>query len=223
MTGTGVRGPQFAEALVSTDLQYSDGRRYSDLPTLLLCVDVTTALPPDGPIAYTDGAGASALRGGSGAAGIAAIHWLFDQYYAVYFKNGSSQQQWAFQYAVWELGNDFNGTVGSLNTGVGASRPAVDGYFSADPDFIAAYQAMYQAMVAALPGLASSYRSQTYTLDLFKSTDPAQQDMVALVERAPPVVAAPTPIPTLGPWALVLLSALIGAGSWRRLGRSRLG
>jgi hypothetical protein len=210
LSGSATRSSHFAEALISTDLQYADGRAYNALETLLICVDITTALPPDGPVGFTSRAGASALHGGSGAAGIAAIHWLFDQYYDVYFKNGSAQQQWAFQYAVWEIGNDFNGSVGSLHASAGASQPAIDGYFASDPDFIAAYQAMYQGMSVALIGLPGSYRSKKYTLDLFKNTTPSQQDMVAFVDAAP-VPQAPTPIPTLGWWSILLLSASLGS------------
>lgn len=221
LTGTVTRSPHFAEALDSTDLHYAGGLAYSDLPVLLICLDVRTGLPPDGPTGFLTRAGASAIKGGSGAAGIAAVHWLIDQYYLTYFKNGNSRQQWAFQYAVWEIGNDYDGTAGSISTSVGASRPVVDGYFGSNADFINAYQAMYAAMVAALPTLPASYRSQTYTLDLFNNQDPTFQSMVALVERAPAPVA-PTPIPTLGQWGLLALSGLFAVLAFPGLRRSRV-
>ncbi|WP_377015270.1 hypothetical protein [Comamonas sp. JC664] len=41
-------------------------------------------------------------------------------------------------------------------------------------------------MKASLPTLRTSYRSGTYTMDLFRNRDPAYQHMVALIERAPP-------------------------------------
>ncbi|HVR49901.1 MAG TPA: hypothetical protein VMS38_09195 [Pseudorhodoferax sp.] len=167
---------------------------------MLICLDVHTDLPGDGPASFISQAGTSAIKGGSGAAGIAAVHWLIDRYYETYFKNGNDQQQWAFQYAVWEIGNDYDGSAGSIDIGVGASKPLVDPYFGTDADFINAYQTMYQALVTALPSLPVNYRSQTYTLDLFNNQDPAFQSMVALVERAPAPVA-PTAIPTLGQWA----------------------
>jgi hypothetical protein len=207
LAGTVARSPHFAEALDSTSLQYAGGLPYSDLPVLLICLDVHTDLPGDGPASFISQAGTSAIKGGSGAAGIAAVHWLIDRYYETYFKNGNDQQQWAFQYAVWEIGNDYDGSAGSIDIGVGASKPLVDPYFGTDADFINAYQTMYQALVTALPSLPVNYRSQTYTLDLFNNQDPAFQSMVALVERAPAPVA-PTAIPTLGQWGLLALSGL---------------
>lgn len=214
LTGTATRTPQFALAMVSNDLQYAGGQAYSDLPTFLVCVDIQTAIPPDGPVAFMDAAGATALRGGSGAAGIAAVHWLFDQYYLAYLKNGSAQQQWAFQFAVWEIGNDYNGNVNTIDPAVGQSRPVTGGFFDADPTYIAAYQTMYQGLVAALPTLPTTYRSAQFTLDLFRNNDPLLQDMVALVERAPPP-APPRAIPTLGSWSTLMLSALLCGAVWR--------
>lgn len=214
LTGTVGWAPHSAWVVVSSDLRDGNGELYSDLEVLLICLDHATNLPPYGPASFLSGVGTGAIRGPGGAASVAAVHWLIDQYYLTYFKNGSPQQQRAFQYAMWEIGNDYNGTAASINFNTGASRPATaDATFPGDPIYIGAYEALYQAMAAALPGLSVNYRSQTYTLDLFNNVNPAYQSMVALVERAPPVVVAPAPvaIPTLGQWALVLLSGLVAA------------
>ncbi|WP_326536050.1 IPTL-CTERM sorting domain-containing protein [Pseudorhodoferax sp.] len=207
---------------ISTDLRDGANQLYSDLPVLLICLDHGTNMPADGPTSFFSAAGASAIRGPAGAAGVAAVHWLIDQHYLTYYKNGSGQQQRAFQYALWEIGNDYNGSAASIDINLGSSRPATaDVVYPGDPAFIAAYTALYQAMVAALPSLPVTYRSQTYTLDLFNNQDPTLQSMVALVERAP-VVATPTvtPVPTLGQWALVLLSGLVAACAFRGLRRT---
>lgn len=197
----------------STDLQDGSGQPYSDLEVLLICIDHRTNMAPDGPASFVSGAGTAAIRGPGGARSVGAIHWLIDNYYLSYYKNGTGQQKRALQYALWELGNDYNGTAVSISTTAGSSRPATaDVIYPGDPAFIAAYDALYLAMAAALPGVPASYRSQTYTLDLFDSVNPALQSMVAIVERAPVVVTpAPVAIPTLGQWALVLLSGLVAA------------
>lgn len=199
----------------STDLQDGSGQPYSDLPVLLICIDHRTNMALDGPASFVSGAGTAAIRGPGGARSVGAIHWLIDNYYLSHYKNGTGQQKRALQYALWELGNDYNGTAASIdfNSGFSHPSPTADVEFPGDAAFIAAYQALYQAMAAALPGVPASYRSQTYTLDLFDSVNPALQSMVAIVERAPPAVVTPTPvaIPTLGQWALVLLSGLVAA------------
>lgn len=175
-------------SLISSNLQYPDGTPYSDLPVLLICIDHTTQAPFDSQTSFFSEAGTGAIKGGSGTAGIAAIHWLIDQYYPTYYKNGTGQQQRAFQYALWEIGNDYNGSASSINANAGIVRPGNndDVVYPNDPAFITAYQALYQAMATALPTLPATYRSTTYTLDLFKNQDPKYQNMVALIERAPP-------------------------------------
>lgn len=219
VSGTSIWSGDFAESAISNDLKYADGAPYSDLPVFMICVDVTTTYPT-GDIRFNTAAGGTALKGGSGAAGVAAIHWLFDQYYSVYFKGASDPQKWAFQYAVWELGNDYNGTASSIQANTGQVHPFDDGYFSTDPAFISAYQAMYQAMLSRLPSLPTSYRSKTYTIDLFNSEDASIQNMVALIERAPPAqpVVTPTPVPTLEKWALIVLFSLMGMVAMRSIG-----
>lgn len=214
VTGTAVRSEHFAEAMVSTDLHFAGGALFSDREVLLVCVDVSTHLPEDGPMAFTSNAGASTLKGGSGALGIAAMNWLFEHYYEIYLKNGSSAQQWAFQYAVWEIGNDFNGNVSSINFNVGASKPAVDPYFGSaaaavDPAFVAAYEAMYGGLTNVIPSLVTSYRSTKYTIDFFKNNNDEDQDMVAFVDKVPPPVVTPTPVPTLSQWGVVVLSSMV--------------
>lgn len=226
LAGTVTQSGHRAYSLISTTLQDGNGQLYSDLPVLLICLDHGTGLPANGPTTFLSGGGASAIRGPGGAAGVAAVHWLIDQYYMSYFKNGTAQQQLAFQYALWEIGNDFNGNAASIDVDAGSSRPAdnADTQFPGDPTFITAYEALYQAMAAALPGLPVTYRSQTFTLDMFNNQDPALQSMVALVERAPVVTPTPTPtpIPTLGQWGLVLLSGLVAACAFHGLRRSRM-
>lgn len=208
LTGTVAWSGDFAESAVSNDLQYADGTPYSDLPVFMICVDVTTEFQ-EGSVSFYNEAGGSALKGGSGAAGVAAINWLFDQYYATYFKGGSDAEKWAFQYAVWELGNDYNGTINSISATGGAVHPFDDAYKGSDTEFIAAYESMYQAMKTTLSTLSEAYRSKTYTIDLFNNTDPTYQSMVALIEKAPPVVAAPTPVPSLGAFGVLGLTGCL--------------
>lgn len=211
VSGTVVWSGHFAESAVSSDLSFGGGLPFSNQEVLLLCVDVHTKAPDDGPVAFISNAGASTLKGGSGELGTAAINWILDQYYETYFKNGSDKQQWAFQYAVWEIGNDFNGNVSSIDISAGASKPLVDGYFAGDPVFVAAYEAMYSGMTAAIPNLSPSYKSTKYTVDFFANADEAQQDMVAIIEKAPPVIppTTATPVPTLSQWSLIALSAVL--------------
>lgn len=172
----------------------SDGTPYSNgVPVLLICIDHTTQ-PPftyETPSAQFDTeAGASAIKGGSGAAGEAAIYWLLDQYYLSYYKNGSIEQRRALQYALWEIGNDFDGTAASIDVAAGRSRPSAEDvteYGGTDQAaFVLAYNTLYAAMKASLPTLRTSYRSGTYTMDLFRSRDPQYQNMVALIEAPPP-------------------------------------
>src|SRR6218665_493841 len=158
---------------ISTDLQDGSGQPYSDLQVMLICIDHGTNMAPDGPVTFLSGAGAGAIRGPGGARSVGAIHWLIDNYYLSYFKNGTGQQQRALQYALWELGNDYNGTAASISTTAGSSRPATaDVIYPGDPAFIAAYDALYLAMAAALPGVPASYRSHTYQLDLLNNQNP---------------------------------------------------
>ncbi len=198
-----------AYSVISNDLKYPDGSPYSDLPVLLICIDHSTQPPFNRVTSFFSEAGTSAIKGSSGAAGIAAIHWLLDQYYLSYFKYGTGQQNKALQYALWEIGNDYDGTASSISIDAGASHPGdnEDPEFPNDPAFIAAYQTLYQAMKATLPSLPTTYRSTTYTLDLFNNQDPSLQSMVALIERAPPV--PPTPVPSLGQWAMIALSSIL--------------
>ena len=226
LTGYAAYSGAQAYSVVSNDLQYSDGTAYSTNPSsvLMICIDHSAKAPFNMQVAFDSGAGASALKGGSGNAGIAAIHWLIDNYFVSYYKNGIGQQQKAFQFALWEIGDDYNGTVGSISATAGTVRVSSESQYDGDPDFIAAYTALYQAMVTTLPTLPSTYRSTTYTLDLFRNQDPKYQNMVALIERAPPPVvappASPTPVPALGQWALALLSGLFATLAFLRLRRS---
>lgn len=224
VTGTSVWSGDFAESAVSTNLKYADSTPYSDLSVFMICVDVTRSYP-EGNVSYTTEAGGSALMGGSGAAGVAAINWLFDKYYATYFKNGSDAQKWAFQYAVWELGNDYNGSINSISVNSGLARPTDDTYDDSTAgfvksDFITAYQEIYQAMVSALPMLGSTYKSKKYTIDLFNSVDAKYQSMVALIEKAPPpVVVEPKPVPGLDIFGLLALTGLLSVLTARGLSR----
>ncbi|MGF6214476.1 IPTL-CTERM sorting domain-containing protein [Comamonas sp. 4034] len=177
----------------SKDLTYdSNGAPYSDLSVLLICIDHGTN-PPftyDIPIAQFDTqAGASAIKGLSGAAGEAAIYWLLDQYYEEYYKS-SVEKRRALQYALWEIGNDYDGTAASIDIARGSSRPSLEDvtqYGGSDQAaFVDAYTALYAAMRANLPTLRATYRSSKYTMDLFRNRDPKYQHMVALIEKAPP-------------------------------------
>ncbi|WP_182345071.1 IPTL-CTERM sorting domain-containing protein [Comamonas koreensis] len=190
----------------SEELRYdANGALYSDESVLLICIDHSTQPPfanaatPVPQAQFDTEAGASAIKGASGAAGEAAIYWLLDQYYLSYYKNGSVEQRRALQYALWELGNDYDGSAASINISAGASRPASENVIeyggSDQAAFVSAYNSLYDAMKASLPTLRTSYRSGTYTMDLFRNRDPAYQHMVALIERAPPntvPIAEPT-------------------------------
>ena len=188
----------------SEDLTYdADGTPYSDLPVLLICIDHSTQPPFDykvNPAQFDTQAGASAIKGSSGAAGEAAVYWLLDQYYLSYYKTGTVEQRRALQYALWEIGNDYDGSAASINISAGASRPASENvldYGGTDQAaFVTAYNTLYDAMKASLPTLRTSYRSNTYTMDLFRNRDPAYQHMVALIERAPPNIV-PTAEPAI--------------------------
>jgi hypothetical protein len=220
LTGNVTSTPYQIWALQSADLQDGNGQAYSNLPVLLICVDHDRPITPPGPASFVSGAGTSAIKGPGGAASVAALHWLIDQYYQSHIKLGSPMQRLAFQYALWEIGNDYNGTAASIDVVLGSSRPAPSG--PGGTEFIDAYEALYAAMAAALPGLPLNYRSQTYTLDLFNNVDPQWQSMVAIVEQAPAVVTpVAVPIPTLGQWALVLLSGLVAACALPGLRRAR--
>lgn len=190
----------------SEDLRYdANGALYSDEPVLLICIDHSTQPPfanaatPVPQAQFDTEAGASAIKGASGAAGEAAIYWLLDHYYLSYYKNGSVEQRRALQYALWELGNDYDGSAASINISAGSSRPASENVIeyggSDQAAFVSAYNSLYDAMKASLPTLRTSYRSGTYTMDLFRNRDRAYQHMVALIERAPPntvPIAEPT-------------------------------
>lgn len=208
----------YSQSVVSSDLRYPDGTLYSDLPVMMICVDVLTALPASGPASFFTNAGGSALKGGSGDLGVAAIHWLVDQYYVTYHKNGNDQQRWAFQYALWEIGNDFNGSVASISASAGDAKPSVDAYFQGQADFENAYQAMYNALQAAVPTLHASYRSKTFTLDLVNNVDPLEQSMVAIVEKAPPAAVS---VPSLSQGALGLLMLMASALGLRAMQRQK--
>lgn len=217
----------------SRDLAYdADSAPYSDLPVLLICIDHKTQPPFSYAVPTTQfetEAGASAIEGRSGAAGEAAIYWLLDEYYEDYYK-GSVEQRRALQYALWEIGNDYDGTAASIDIGKGSARPVselVTEYGGSDQDaFVTAYSLLYAKMKERLPTLSTAYRSSTYTMDLLRNTDKEYQNMVALIERAPPAVTPPqkpipkpTPVPSLGQWALMTLAsalALFGMTSVRR-------
>lgn len=175
----------------STDLTYdASGSAYSDLPVLMLCIDHGSQPPFDITSQFNTAAGASAIKGSAGVAGEAAIHWVLDQYYLSYYKNGSIEQRRALQYALWEIGNDYNGTAASIDVAGGTSHPSTEDvteYGGTDQAaFVSAYTTLYNAMKASLPSLRSSYRSSTYTIDLFRNQNPAYQNMAALIELAPP-------------------------------------
>lgn len=222
ITGNVVWADYFAESVKSTDLHYGNSQPYSDLEVLLICVDVNTHVPEDGPVAFEANAGSSALKGGSGAKGVAAIHWLFDQYYESVFQNGGTQGQWAFQYALWEIGNDFNGNIASIDPSLGHSKPVIDGYYAGQLAFVNSYETMYEGLIANLPSLSSGYRSTKYTLDLLRNHDLDFQNMVAVINRPPEIptpTPSPKPVPTLEQTSLVGLSiglALVGFRTLRR-------
>lgn len=236
LTGTVTWTQHQLYSFTSEDLQYSDGTPYSpspDLPVLLICLDHGADAPFDlAKVSYDSGAGASALKGGSGTAGIALTHWLFDHFYVTYYKNGSEEEKRAMQYALWEIGNDYNGTAASIDAYAGSSTPGrMETDTTYDPVFrngaegplIVAYKALYEAMKAAVPTLPRTYRSTTYTLDFFRSNDEGYQNMVALIEKAPPPVVVPpnvTAVPTLGQWTLILLSGLSAAFAFLKLRRA---
>lgn len=202
----------------SSDLQYADGSAYSSEPVLLLCVDISTEVP-DGPTVFTAQSSGAAFPGGSGNAGVAALHWLFDTFYELYFKNGSAPTQWAFQYAVWEIGNDYAGTVDSIDPDQDTVLIESNGYYD-DPikpgyeEFHAAVRAMYDGLKAAVAELSPSYRSTRYTLDLLINHDAEFQNMVAIAE-APQVINPPPKPPQVEPhpvpaeMPLALMSLLI--------------
>jgi len=183
-----------AYSVRSQDLTYDvGGAQYSNLPVLLICIDHATDPPFDITSHFETEAGASAIKGPSGVAGEAAIYWLLDQYYMSYYKNGSKEQQRALQFALWEIGNDYNGTADSINSTQGSSRPINDDaavYYGGDQaTFTSAYEVLYAAMKANLPSLRTTYRSSKYTMDLFRNADPQYQNMVALIEKEPPNTA----------------------------------
>ena len=211
----------------SQSLTYdADGSPYSTEEVLLICIDHRTNPPFVGwidPAQFDTQAGASAIVGplsakGEGAKGEAAIYWLLDQYYVSHYKNGTIEQRRALQYALWEIGNDFDGTAASINTAAGLAKPDSEDITTIDPgsspaDFKTAYNALYTEMQKVLPTLGTTYRSSTYTMDLFRNRDPGYQNMVALIERAPsppnPNVTT-QPVPGLGQGALALLTAMLG-------------
>lgn len=206
----------------SRDLTYdADGSPYSDVEVLLFCIDhrteppFTNAVQPV-PIAHFDTkAGASAIKGGSGAAGEAAIYWLLDQYYVEYYKNGSVEKRRALQYALWEIGNDYKGTAASIDVTLGASHPSLEDVTlyggSSQVAFVNAYNTLYTAMRTTLPTLPTTYRSKVYTMDLFRNLDSRYQHMAALMEKTPPPMAPiATPVPSLSQVALIALASLLG-------------
>ena len=171
------------------------------------------------PAQFDTQAGASAIKGKSGAAGEAAIYWLLDQYYVSHYK-GTIEKRRALQYALWEIGNDFDGTAASISATKGVVWPVLEdinvtapGTNSSQAAFEAAYKDLYAEMQKVLPNLGTTYRSSTYTMDLFRNRDPQYQNMVALIERAPsppnPNVTT-QPVPGLGQGALALLTAMLG-------------
>jgi hypothetical protein len=215
-------GGEYAMSTSSTDLRYADGRLFSAGTALLICIDIHTSVPVDGPASFTTQGGAAAIVGPGGAKSVAAIHWLFDNFYDSIFHGKTDPMQWAFQYALWELGNDFDGTAASLQESAGDARPDVDTDFGsgavggADADFVAAYTAMYARMRSDLPALATTYRSTRYTLDLLINANPLEQNMVALYS----LPAGPTAIPLSPPWfVLTGMLVLAGGAHLRRRGR----
>ena len=175
-----------AYAVKSKNLEYSDKTAYSDLPVLMICIDHSTKPPFDMNVGFFTEAGGSAIKGGSGEAGVAAIHWVIDNYFGKYFKNGTGPQQKAFQFALWEIGNDYKGTAASISATAGSVRTSSEAEYDGNQEFIDTYKILYQAMKDNLPGLPTTYRSTTYTLDLFENQDPKYQNMVAIIDRAPP-------------------------------------
>ena len=228
VSGTVTRStsPLYSEAVVSSDLRYNDGVAYSTSSAMLICIDVDTNLPSNGSAAFFSNSGPSTLKGNSGPKGEAAIHWLIENYYSAYHKNGTHQQSWAFQYALWEIGNDFNGNVASISATAGRANPSIDGYFGsgaaggAHPDFVAAYQALYSGLIAALPSLDVNYRSTTYSVDLFANAVPTDQAMVIVVEQPPAIRITNVPTATVGsPFYLpVTSSSGLGPRTWSATG-----
>lgn len=218
ISGTLSNGPGFATSFTSSDLRYPDGSPFNAGTVLMLCIDYTTH-EPAGHFTFTTQGGAAAIVGAGGVQSVAGIHWLFDHYYASMFVSGTDVQQYAFQHALWELGNDFNGTALSMDENVGVVKPSEDAYFGTgaggpvDPDFEAAYTTLYTAMRANIPGLPSTYRSTTYNLDLLVNHDPAYQNLVVLYTKASQPTAIPLPVSWVG-WGTVL------GGLWA-LGRRR--
>jgi hypothetical protein len=221
ITGTVAWGGENAMSTSSTDLRYADGSLFSSGIALLICIDVHTKVPDDGPVTFTTQGDAGAIVGPGGAKSVAAIHWLFDNFYDAIFHGKTAPMQWAFQYALWELGNDFDGTPASLNENAGDVKPEIDTDFGsgaaggADGAFVGAYTTMYTKMRNELPTLPTTYRSKTYTLDLLINANPAEQNMVALY-----TLLGPTAIPLSPPlFALTGLLALLGGLDLRRRAR----
>ena len=205
VTGTVDRTSQFAIAYTSSDLQYTSGDSFSDLLVALICMDETTHEPNDGSVqSYSIDTIGAVFKSGAGEAGFAALNWLVDTFYADYFLSGTDAQQWAFQYSLWEIGNDYTGDVSSISAYADNSRPADDPYGLAG--FTTAYETIYAGLEQSLGDLDDSYRSSTYTITALLNGDGVYQNMLAITAEAPEV--APVPLPAAAPLLIAGLGAL---------------
>jgi hypothetical protein len=53
--------------------------------------------------------------------------------YSVHHKPNNHPQENAFQYVLWEIGNDFNGSIHSISETSGRVKPSIDSTFAPEP------------------------------------------------------------------------------------------
>ncbi|WP_168797245.1 IPTL-CTERM sorting domain-containing protein [Lampropedia aestuarii] len=207
----------------SDDLKYADGTSYSQNPQYLVCMDKTSpGYGNGGTFSFEGKADINVFLGSPnpGEAGIAAMHWLFDNYYENYNDlNVHYLKRRAFQYAVWELGNDYNGDINSIdanNGNVKASGTDEITYYG--QLFHDTTKEIHAAMHQSLVGLPTSYRSKKYDISFLKTTDQPHQSLVAFnVKNTPPLPPTTTPVPTLGEWSVISLTLGVGLFGFIRL------